>query len=66
MKTRQIHAWFGSQGAQLRDEVQRLEYDVRSAVAVRCLKLVANVSVRGQRQTLLRHRRSGYVTTQPL
>ena len=37
MKTRQICAGLGNQGSQLRDEVQRLEYDVRSAIAVRCL-----------------------------
>lgn len=36
MKTCQIHAWLGHQGSQLRDEVQRLEYEVRSAVANRC------------------------------
>ena len=36
-KTRQICAGLRYQGNQLRDEVQRLEYDVCGAVAVRCL-----------------------------
>jgi hypothetical protein len=37
MKARQICAGLGNQGSQLRDEVQRLEYNVSSAGAVRCL-----------------------------
>ncbi len=42
MKARQICAWLGYQGGQLGDEVQRrkaapLEYNVGSAVAIRCL-----------------------------
>ena len=32
-----IDAWLGDQGSQLGDKVQRLEYNVGSPVAVRCL-----------------------------
>ena len=44
MKTSKIYAWLGYKGRQLRDEVQRLEYDVRSPITIRCLQLVADVA----------------------
>ena len=52
MKACQICTWFErgrlGQSSQFRDEVQ-LEYEVGSAIAVRCLQLVANITVDGKR-----------------
>jgi hypothetical protein len=33
-----------------RDEIQRLEHDVRGAVAIRGLQLVAHLALRGERE----------------
>ena len=52
VKTRQICAWLWHQGSQLRNKVQRFEYDVGSAITVRCLQLVADISVGGDCQAL--------------
>jgi hypothetical protein len=57
VKMCQIHAWLRYQGRQLGNEVQRFEYDVDSVVQVGCLQLVANISVGGYCQALLRYRR---------
>ena len=66
MKARQICARLRYQGSQLGDEVQSFEYDVRGAIAIRCLQLVADISVGGQRQTLLRHSRPRNVAAKSL
>ena len=52
------------QGGQLRNEVERrraapLEYNVGSTVPLRGLQLVSDAAIRGQGQTLLRHRWPG-------
>ena len=64
IQTCQIHARLRYQGSQLGDEVQRFEYDVGSAVPVGGLKLVADISVGGYCQALLRHRWPGDVAAQ--
>jgi hypothetical protein len=66
VKARQIHARLWYKGRQLGDEVQGFEYDMGSSVAVRCLELVADITLRGQCQTLLRHRRAADVPANPL
>ena len=47
VEARQIDPRPGYQGRQAGDEIQRLEDNVRGAVAVRCFQPVANVTVRG-------------------
>jgi len=53
METGQIHSRLRHQGGQPGDEVQRLEDDVRGAIAVRCLELVTDVAIGGEREALL-------------
>ncbi len=60
----QVHSGFGHQRRQLCNEVQRLKDDMRRAVPVRCLQLVAHVAVRRQRQPLFRHRWAADVPAQ--
>jgi len=66
VKAGQVDSRLRHQGRQPRDEVQRLEDDVRGAVAVRGLELVADVAVRRARQALLRDGRTADVAAQPL
>jgi len=47
-------------------EVERFEDDMGGAIAVRCLELVADVAIGGERQALFRDRRAADVTAQPL
>ena len=54
VEARQVDPRFGHQGRQTGNEVQRLEDDVRGAVSVRPLQLVADVAVRRLRQALFR------------
>ena len=56
VKAGQVDARLRHQSGQSCDEVQGVEDDVGGAVAVRCLQLVANVAVGGQRQPLFRYR----------
>ena len=46
VKARQIHMRLGYQGGQRGNDVQRLEYDMRGPVTVRCLQLVRPDSTR--------------------
>ncbi len=52
METGQVDSGFRHQGNETGDEVQRLENDVRRAIAVRHLKLVTHVAIGGERQAL--------------
>ncbi len=65
VKSCRIHAWSWHQGRQSCNEIQRLKDDMRRAVTIGRLKLVTDVSVRGERQALFRHRRAADVTAQP-
>ena len=56
MKSRQIHPRFWHQGRQSGDEVQWLKDNVRRAIAVRCLELVTDLAIGGQRKAFFRHR----------
>ncbi len=64
--TRQVHSRTRHQSGQSRQKIQRLEYHVRRAIAVRGLQRVANGPLRGARQALDRHRRARNVAAQPL
>ena len=57
IQSRQVDPRFGHQGDESRDEVHRLEDDVRGAIAVRRFKRVAHLSIAQQRQPLFRNRR---------
>ena len=54
------------QGCQPGDKIQRLEDDVRRAVPVGRLELVADIAVRRERQAPFRDGRAADVATQPL
>ena len=56
MESSQIDPGLGDQGDKPDNEVQRLEDDVRGAIAVRRLELETHVAIGQQRQTLFRHR----------
>ena len=64
MKSRQIHPRFAHQSREPVDEVHWLENNVRSAIAVSCLELVANVAIWRERQPLLGKRRAADVAVQ--
>ena len=66
VKTGQIYPRFRHQRCQPGDEIQWFEDDVRRAVSVRRLQLIANIPVRRERQALLRDGRPADVATQPL
>ena len=53
----QVDSGLGHQGRQPGDEIERFEDDVRGAVTVGGLQLVAHVPAWGERQALLRDRR---------
>ena len=50
VKSSQVDSGLRYQGDKPDDEVQRLENDVRGAIAVRCLELVTHVAIGSQRQ----------------
>ena len=55
----------GHQGGQPGDKIERLEDDVRRAVPIWGFQLVADISVRRERQALFRNRRAADVAAQP-
>jgi hypothetical protein len=61
VKTRQVHSRACHQGGQTRQKIQRLEHHERRAVAVRGLQCIADLTMRGERQPLGRHRRAADV-----
>jgi hypothetical protein len=66
MEARQIGSRSGYQGCQACHEIQWLEDDVGSTVAVRCFQLVADVAARCQRQAPFRYCRATDVSTQTI
>ena len=48
VETGQVHSWFGYQGRQSGQKIQRLEDHVGGAVAPGCLERVADVAVFGE------------------
>ncbi len=62
----EVHSRLRSQGGQASDNVQRFEYDVRRAIAVRRLQRVTDVAIAGKRQTLVREGRPTELSTQAL
>ena len=56
----------GHQGGQPGDKIERLEDDVRRAVPIWGFQLVADISVRRERQALFRNRRAADVAAQPV
>ena len=64
-KSRQIHPWFGYQGRQPGDEIQRLEDDMGGAIPVGRLELVTDLAIGGQRQAFFRHCWTADVPAEP-
>ncbi len=56
MESRQVDSRFRHQGDKPGDEIQRLEDDMRGAIAVRGLEFVAQLAIAQLRQPLFRHR----------
>ena len=56
VKSTQVDPGLRHQGDKPRDEVQRLEYDMRGAISIRRFELVAHLAIAHQRQPLFRHR----------
>ena len=63
VETGEVDSRFGHQGRQPGDKIQRLEDD-RCAVTARRLQLVADATVRGERQAFFRDRRPADVAAQ--
>ena len=59
-----MRALLWHQGSETGDEVERLEDDVRGAIAVRCLELVTHLAIGGERQAFFRHCWAGNVAAQ--
>ena len=48
MKASQMNSWFGYQGDQSGDKMQRFEQHVGGAIIVRCFELVAHFAMAAQ------------------
>ena len=64
MVTSQVYSGLRHQGGQPGNEIQRLEDDVRSAIAIQCRELVTDIAIRRERQALFRDRRAADVAVQ--
>jgi hypothetical protein len=62
----QVHARRRHQRRQARHQLQRLEHDLRRAIAVRRLERITDLALGGQCQALAGHGRATHVTAQPL
>ena len=62
----EVDPWFGYQGGQAGDEVQRVEGGVSGAVMVRCLERRAHSPLTRQGQPAGGNRRAGNIAAQPL
>ncbi len=65
VESSQMHPWRRHQRGKPRQQIQRFQHDVRSAVSVRSLERVAHLACWGQRQTFHRNRRAAHVAAQP-
>lgn len=65
MKPCQVRPWWWYQGCQLGDEIQRLENDMRGAIAIRGFQFVPDIAIRGEREALFRNSRAADIAAQP-
>ena len=66
VKTGQVDSWFGHQGRQPGNEIQRFEDHMSSPIAEWGFQLIAHLTGGRQGETLFSNGRPGDVATQPL